>query len=80
MLVGGKRVNIVGRICMDQTMVDVTDVEGVAVGSQAVLIGAQGEERIGADEVAQWAGTISYEVLLAITGRVPRAYLPVAEV
>lgn len=79
MLVGDKRVDIVGRICMDQTMVDVSGVDGVAVGSQAVLIGTQGEERIGADELAAWAGTISYEVLLAITDRVPRSYLPASE-
>jgi alanine racemase len=79
MLVGGRRANIVGRICMDQTMIDVTDIDGVAVGSQVVLIGAQGALRIGADEVAAWAGTISYEVLLAVTTRVPRAYLPVGE-
>jgi alanine racemase len=77
MLVGGKRANIVGRICMDQTMIDVTGIPGVQEGAQAVLIGAQGGERIGADELASWAETISYEVLLAITSRVPREYLPV---
>jgi alanine racemase len=77
MLVGGKRANIVGRICMDQTMIDVTGIPGVQEGSQAVLIGSQGGERIGADELASWAETISYEVLLAITSRVPREYLPV---
>lgn len=75
-LVGGKRANIVGRICMDQTMVDVTDIPEAAVGAQAVLIGTQGQERITAEDVAGWAGTISYEVLLAITQRVPREYLP----
>lgn len=75
MLVGGRRANVVGSICMDQTMIDVTDIEGVQVGSQVVLIGTQGGEEIGADEVAVWAGTISYEVLLAVTGRVPREYI-----
>ncbi len=79
MLVGGKRADIVGRICMDQTMIDVTGIDGVAVGSKAVLIGTQGDGRIGADELASWAGTISYEVLLAVTERVPRVYLPVSE-
>jgi len=77
MLVCGKRANIVGRICMDQTMIDVTGIPDVAAGTQAVLIGAQGNDFIGADELAQWADTISYEVLLAITTRVPRTYLPV---
>ena len=79
MLVNGKRASIVGRVCMDQTMLDVTDIPGVQTGSQVVLIGAQGSERIGADELARWAGTISYEVLLAITARVPRSYLPAAQ-
>jgi len=76
MLINGKRANIIGRICMDQTIVDVTDIPDVQVGSQAVLIGTQGSECIGADELAIWAETISYEVLLAITTRVPRTYLP----
>lgn len=76
MLVNGKRANIVGRICMDQTIIDVTDIPDVQVGTQAVLIGSQGTETIGADELATWAETISYEVLLAITTRVPRTYLP----
>ena len=76
MLVCGKRANIVGRICMDQTMIDVTGIPDVAAGTQAVLIGAQGNDFIGADELAKWADTISYEVLLAITTRVPRTYLP----
>lgn len=75
MLVRGKRVNIVGRVCMDQTMVDVTDVPNVCVGDEVVLLGAQGDERIDAEELARWADTISYEVLLAVTPRVPRVYL-----
>lgn len=75
MLVRGKRVNIVGRVCMDQTMLDVTDVPCVSVGDEAVLLGAQGDEQIDAEQLARWADTISYEVLLAITPRVPRIYL-----
>ncbi len=76
MLISGKRVNIIGRICMDQTMADVSALPDLQAGAQAVLIGTQGGESIGADEVAGWAETISYEVLLAITARVPRVYLP----
>ncbi|MEA4927150.1 MAG: alanine racemase [Candidatus Limiplasma sp.] len=79
MLVNGKRANIVGRVCMDQTMLDVTDIPDVQTGSQVVLIGMQGSEYIGADELARWADTISYEVLLAITTRVARSYLPAAQ-
>lgn len=75
MLVQGKRVPIVGRICMDQTMVDVTDLPQASVGDEVVLIGNQQGRSITAEELACWAGTISYEVLLGITARVPRIYL-----
>lgn len=74
-LVSGKRVPQVGSICMDQCMIDVTNVPNAKVGDEVVLIGRQGSEEITADEVANWAGTISYEVLLAISARVPRVYL-----
>ena len=77
MLVSGRRARIVGRVCMDQIMVDVSDIPGVKTGDIAVLIGRQGDGFIGADELGQWAGTISYEVLLSITARVSRTYLPV---
>ena len=73
-LVSGKRVPQVGSICMDQCMLDVTDVPEAQVGDEVVLLGRQGDEEITADEVASWAGTISYEVLLAISARVPRVY------
>lgn len=73
-LLQNRRAPIVGTVCMDMTMVDVTDLGPVKVGDEAVLIGAQGQEVIGADEVAGWAGTISYEVLCAIGPRVPRVY------
>jgi alanine racemase len=74
-LVRGQRVPIVGRICMDMCMVDVTDVMDVAAGDEVMLIGCQDEENISADEVAELAGTISYEILTGITARVPRLYL-----
>jgi alanine racemase len=74
-LVRGQRAPIVGRVCMDMCMVDVTDVPGAAKGDEVVLIGPQGEENIGADEVANLAGTISYEILCGISARVPRLYL-----
>jgi alanine racemase len=73
-LIRGQRVPIVGRICMDLTMVEVGQVGGVAEGEEVVLIGRQGGEAIGADEVASLAGTISYEVLCGISRRVPRVY------
>jgi alanine racemase len=71
-LVGGRRAPIVGRICMDYALVDVSAVPGVKRGDAVVLLGAQGAERITADEVAGWLGTISYEVLTSILPRVPR--------
>ncbi len=75
-LIGGRRVPVVGRVCMDMTMVDVTDVPGVQVGHEAILIGQQGQERITAADLAAWQQTIPYEVLCAIGQRVPRHYLP----
>ena len=75
MLVHGKRAPIVGRVCMDQTMVDVTDIPGVTPGDEVVLIGAQGEEFLSAEELARAADTISYEVLLAISLRVPKQFI-----
>jgi len=74
MLVHGQRAFVVGRICMDQTMIDVTHIPDVQVGNQVVLLGKQGQGEIDAEQLAAWAGTISYEVLLAITRRVPRVY------
>lgn len=74
-LVLGRRVPILGRVCMDMTMVDVTHLPGVRVGDEAVLIGRQGGEAITADEIAGLTGTISYEVLCRVGPRVPRIYL-----
>ncbi len=74
-LVRGKRVPIVGRVCMDMCMVDVTDVPDVAEGDEVVIIGRQGEMMITAAELADLCGTISYEVLCGISARVPRLYL-----
>ncbi len=73
-LVGGVRCPQIGTICMDQMMVDVTDVPDVAVGDEVVLIGRQGREQITADELAALADTISYEILLSVSFRVPRLY------
>jgi alanine racemase len=74
-LIRGRRVPIVGRVCMDMTMVDVTGVPDARLGDEAVLVGRQGAEEITADEVAEVQGTISYEVLCHIGPRVPRVYL-----
>jgi len=71
-LVCGKRAPIIGRVCMDQLMVDVTDVPEADMHSQVVLMGAQGEERITPDELARLANTIPYEIMLGFGARVTR--------
>ena len=73
-LIQGRRAPIVGLVCMDMIMVDVTDLAPVQVGEIVTLIGQQGGESIWADEVADWIGTIPYEVLCGIGSRVPRIY------
>ena len=73
-LIQGRRAPIVGLVCMDMTMVDVTDIAQLQVGETVTLIGQQGEEAIWADEVAGWIDTIPYEVLCGIGSRVPRIY------
>ncbi len=75
-LVNGEKVPVVGRICMDQCMIDVTDARHpVSVGDEAVLFGRQGGEEISVGEVASAIGTISYEVLCIIGKRIPRVYI-----
>ncbi|MDE6679274.1 MAG: alanine racemase, partial [Ruminococcus sp.] len=72
-LVHGKRCKIVGRVCMDQLMIDVSDVETHS-GDIVTLIGTDGNESITADELANLYGTIGYEVVCGISKRVPRIY------
>ncbi len=71
-LVRGQRAPIVGRVCMDQTMINVSHIPNVRVGDEVVLIGPQGDDEITAEEVADWLGTINYEVVSEILARVPR--------
>lgn len=74
-LVRGRRVPVIGRVCMDQTMLDVTSAMPVKVGDEVVLYGKQGSEEIHVDEVADLLGTISYEVTCMLGQRIPRIYL-----
>ena len=71
-LIGGKRAPLVGRVCMDQMMADVTDIPEEELGGDAVLLGAQGDERITPDELAALAGTIPYEIMLGFGNRFVR--------
>lgn len=73
-LVGGRLCPVVGVVCMDHTMVDVTEAGDVQVGEQAVLVGRQGNEQITANELAAWAGTVVHEIPTAIGTRVARVY------
>jgi len=73
-LVRGQRASVVGRVCMDLTMIDVTDIRNVQQGDEVVLLGRQGDAEISADEMATWANTISYEILTSIGARVPRIH------
>jgi alanine racemase len=71
-LVHGKRAPVRGRVCMNMTMVDVTDVPDAALEDEVVLVGRQGEERISAEQMASWCGTISYEIVSRIHTSLPR--------
>ena len=71
-LVGGRRVPIVGAVCMDMLMIDVTDLPASALEGPVTLIGRDGTEQITVDDLARWAGTVSYEILCGISKRVPR--------
>lgn len=73
-LVRGQRVPIVGRICMDQCMLDVSEVDDAEMGDEAVLFGKQGKDFLSIDEVAELIGTINYEIVCMISARVPRIY------
>ncbi|MBR3149173.1 MAG: alanine racemase [Eubacterium sp.] len=73
-LVCGKRAKIVGRICMDQFMIDVTDVDGAELGSEVVLVGSQGGETLSMEEVSEKAHSFNYELPCRISRRVPRVY------
>jgi alanine racemase len=73
-LIQGREVPVVGSICMDLTMVDTTEITEARAGDEVVLFGRQEGKSIAVEDVAQWAGTIPYEVLCGIGPRVPRIY------
>jgi alanine racemase len=73
-LIRDKRCNMVGKVCMDWILVDVTDIEDVSAGDEVILLGNGNTDAITADEMAQLTGTIPYEILCKISARVPRIY------
>lgn len=74
-LIHGHRAPIIGRVCMDMTMVDVTDIAGAVAGDPVVLYGRQGEEQVSICDVAAALGTIPHEIMTGLGKRVPRVYL-----
>ncbi len=74
-LVRGKRAPVIGRICMDMFMVDLTDAPEAKAADEVVLLGRQGDEEISADMLADMTGTISYEIICSIGSRIPRHYI-----
>ncbi|RZB34464.1 MAG: alanine racemase [Desulfobacteraceae bacterium Eth-SRB1] len=75
MLVCGRRAPVVGRVCMDMTVLDVGDIPEVSPGDEVIIFGKQGDELITVDEIASTLKTINYEIVSTITDRVPRIYL-----
>jgi alanine racemase len=73
-LIGGKRLPVVGKVCMDQLMVHLGDLPNATIGDEVVLLGTQGEAEINASELAKKWGTINYEMTCALSARVPRFY------
>jgi len=79
-LVKGKRAPVVGTICMDQCMIDVSEVEKIQVGDEVVLFGNDGVNTISVEEVAEKIGTINYEIICMVGRRVPRVYIQNGEI
>lgn len=75
MLINGQKAPVVGRICMDQTMLDVTDIPGVEEGMEVTVFGMDHGERISVDDLARLSGQINYEIICGISKRVPQVYL-----
>jgi alanine racemase len=73
-LIGGKKVPIIGRVCMNMMMTDISDLKKIQAGAEAVFLGMQEEEMITGDDMAGWAGTIAYEIFCALGGRNMREY------
>ncbi|PJI07854.1 MULTISPECIES: alanine racemase [Clostridium] len=74
-IINGKFAPVVGRICMDQCMIDITDIPGVKVGDEVVIMGESDGKKFTADDIAEIIGTINYEVICMISKRVPRVYI-----
>lgn len=74
-LVGGKRANVVGNICMDQCMIDITGMDDIKIGDEVIIFGSCGNNTITVESVALLIGTINYEIVCSVARRVPRSYI-----
>ncbi|AZV56200.1 alanine racemase [Clostridium sp. AWRP] len=74
-IINGKLAPVIGNICMDQCMIDVTDIEDVKIGDEVILMGSDGNVKFDAEDIAKLLGTISYEVLCMVNKRIPRVYI-----
>lgn len=79
-IINGKFAPIVGRICMDQCMIDVTDIGDVKIGDEVILLGEEGNLKFNADNLAEIIGTINYEILCMLKYRIPRVYIKNGEI
>ena len=75
MLIAGRRAPVLGRICMDQFMVDVTDIPEARLHDPVTLLGRDGREEIAVEELSELSGRFPYEYLCCVSGRVPRVYI-----
>jgi alanine racemase len=75
MLVNGQPAPVLGRVCMDQCLLDVTDIDGVEVGTEVTAFGEDGDAFLPIEQIASWADTINYEIVCRVSRRVPRHYL-----
>jgi len=79
-IVNGKFAKVLGRICMDQCMIDVTDIENVKTGGEVIILGEEGDLKFNADDIAGALGTINYEILCMLKSRIPRVYIKNKEI
>ena len=75
MTVNGQKAHVIGRVCMDQLMIDISGIENVKVGDEVIVIGDGKNNTFSFDEMAQLTGTINYELVCLVGKRVPRVYL-----
>ena len=74
-IIKGQCANVIGRVCMDQCMIDVTHINNVKVDDEVILLGEFDDIKYNADDMANAVGTINYEIICMIKGRVPRVYV-----